>query len=59
MISAGYLRALPLDPLGYPYKLMPDGRVEVQAPDDLPFITKGLPAGKEPTLVYTPRQAKK
>ena len=59
MVSAGYLRALPRDPLGYPYKLMPDGRVEVQSPDDLPFITKGLPAGQEPAFVYTPPQAKK
>ena len=59
MVAAGYLRALPRDPLGYPYKLMPDGRVEVQSPDDLPFITKGLPPGQEPAFVYTPPQAKK
>lgn len=59
MVSAGYLRGLPRDPLGYPYKLMPDGRVEVQSPDDLPFITKGLPAGQEPAFVYTPPQATK
>ena len=52
LISAGYLRALPTDPLGYPYKLMPDGRVEVQSPDDLPFINKGLPPDKQPTFVY-------
>jgi len=58
MLSAGYLRALPVDPLGYPYKLMPDGRVEVQSPDDLPFITKGLPPGEQPTFVYTPPQPK-
>lgn len=59
MVSAGYLRELPTDPMGYPYKLMPDGRVEVQVPDDLPFITKGLPAGQAPAFVYTPPQAKK
>jgi tetratricopeptide (TPR) repeat protein len=54
MVAAGYLRALPTDPLGYPYKLGPDGRVEVQSPDDLPFITRGLPAGQQPSFVYTP-----
>ena len=47
MMSAGYLRRLPVDPLGKPYKLMPDGRVEVNDPDSLPFITRGLPPGKE------------
>lgn len=47
MISAGYLRRLPTDPLGKPYKLAPDGRVEVQDPDAFPFITRGLPPGKE------------
>lgn len=41
--TAGMLRALPLDPLGNPYKLMPDGTVEVRDPDHLPFITKGMP----------------
>ena len=54
MVSAGFLTQLPTDPLGYPYKLMPDGRVEVQSPDDLPFITKGLPAGQEPSFLYKP-----
>jgi tetratricopeptide (TPR) repeat protein len=39
------LTALPRDPTGRPYKLMPDGRVEVSNPDDLPFITNGLPPG--------------
>ncbi len=47
MISGGYLRRLPVDPLGNPYKLMPDGRVEVQDVDSLPFITRGVPPGKE------------
>ena len=58
MLAAGYLRALPTDPLGYPYKLMPDGRVEVQSPDDLPFITQGLPPDKQPTFLYVPPQPK-
>jgi hypothetical protein len=47
MISTGYLTRLPVDPLGNPYKLTPDGRVEVQDVDSLPFITRGLPPGKE------------
>ncbi len=47
MISDGYLRRLPVDPLGKPYKLMPDGRVEVRDLDSLPFITRGVPPGEE------------
>jgi tetratricopeptide (TPR) repeat protein len=43
LIAAGVLSSLPVDPLGNRYKLMPDGRIEVRDPDDLPFITKGLP----------------
>ncbi len=43
--KAGMLRGTPLDPLGNPYKLMFDGRVEVLSPDDLPFIEKGTPPG--------------
>jgi len=42
---AGFIRAIPADPVGHTYKLMPDGRVEVREPDDLPFIEKGLPPG--------------
>lgn len=45
LIANGMLRGVPVDPLGYRYKLMPDGRVQVQHPDDLPFIHKGLPEG--------------
>jgi hypothetical protein len=43
---AGWVRRLPMDPLGYPYHIR-DGRVEVAHPDELPFITKGLPPGRE------------
>jgi tetratricopeptide (TPR) repeat protein len=40
-----------VDPLGYPYRLTADGRIEVQDPDQLPFITRGLPPGwKSPTF---------
>ena len=43
--AAGLLNGTPVDPLGHTYKLMPDGRVEVRVPDDLPFIQKGTPEG--------------
>ena len=36
---------LPVDPDGDPYLLTPEGRVQVEKPDDWPFITKGLPPG--------------
>lgn len=39
------LSAVPRDPIGHPYKLMPDGHVEVSDPNALPFITNGLPPG--------------
>jgi hypothetical protein len=43
--TAGMLSGIPLDPLGSPYQVMPDGSVEVRDPDELPFITKGTPSG--------------
>ena len=43
--TAGMLRAMPVDPLGHPYNLAPDGRVEVRDPDAFPFIEKGTPPG--------------
>jgi len=46
--AAGMLRSLPVDPLGQPYKLAPDGRVEVRDPDEIPFIEKGTPPGYVP-----------
>ena len=47
LITAGLLRGVPVDPVGNPYRLMPDGRVQVADPDALPFITQGLPRGKK------------
>ena len=44
LIRAAYLPGIPLDPVGHPYKLAAGGKVQVAAPDDLPFITKGLPS---------------
>ena len=40
--SAGMIRGMPADPAGHPYKITPDGRVEVQDPGSIPYITKGL-----------------
>jgi tetratricopeptide (TPR) repeat protein len=45
---AGFIHGTPVDPKGRPYKLMPDGRIEVRDPENLYFITKGLPPGAEP-----------
>jgi len=50
--TAGMLRGVPKDPLGYPYELVANGRVEVSDPENLPFIKKGIPAG------FSSRQAK-
>jgi hypothetical protein len=43
LIRLHVLRGIPLDPSGEPYRLTPDGRVEVQHPERFPFITQGLP----------------
>ena len=45
LVQDGALRAIPRDPTGRPYKIMPDGHVEVRDPDALPFIEKGTPPG--------------
>ncbi|HXE91173.1 MAG TPA: hypothetical protein VNK82_09445 [Terriglobales bacterium] len=58
MIAAGYLRGIPRDPTGAPYRLMPDGRVEVMRPDDLPFIRRGLPKGKESEFIQIVKDEK-
>jgi tetratricopeptide (TPR) repeat protein len=50
MQVAGILRGIPIDPLGHPYKLSSDGRVELRTPDDFPFIEKGTPPGYKPPL---------
>ncbi len=38
---AGLLRGIPLDPSGAPFKLMPDGTVQVQDPTKFPFLGEG------------------
>ena len=50
LVAAGLLHGIPVDPDGHPYKLMPDGRIEVRNPDDFPFIRKGMPLGYTPPL---------
>jgi len=45
---AGFIHGAPSDPKGRPYQLMPDGRIEVQDPKNIYFITKGLPPGATP-----------
>jgi tetratricopeptide (TPR) repeat protein len=48
LLAAMGLDRVPVDPDGHPYKLTPEGRVEVRVPDDYPFATKGLPPGYKP-----------
>ena len=42
---AGFIHGAPIDPKSHPYKLTSDGRVEVQDPQAIPFLTKGLAPG--------------
>ena len=49
LMAAEGLAGTPVDPDGHPYKLTPEGRVEVRVPDDFPFATKGLPPGYKPS----------
>jgi hypothetical protein len=42
---AGFIHGTPADPEGHPYKLMTDGRIELQDADKFYFVTKGLPPG--------------
>jgi hypothetical protein len=44
-----HLPGIPVDPDGNPYEMTPDGRIQVQKPEDFPFITRGLPAGYQPS----------
>ncbi len=48
---AGFIRGTPADPNGKPYKLMPDGRIEVQDPAISLYITKGLPPDKQAAML--------
>jgi tetratricopeptide (TPR) repeat protein len=48
LVMAEGLAGTPADPDGHPYKLTPEGRVEIRVPDDFPFATKGLPLEYRP-----------
>lgn len=48
LLAAEHIAGVPVDPDGHPYKLTPEGRVEVRSPDDFPFATRGLPPGYKP-----------
>jgi tetratricopeptide (TPR) repeat protein len=46
------LPGTPVDPDGHPYKMTPEGRIEVRVPKDFPFATKGLPPGYKPLPTF-------
>jgi tetratricopeptide (TPR) repeat protein len=48
LLAAEGIAGIPADPDGHPYKMTPEGRIEVRVPDDFPFATKGLPRGYKP-----------
>ncbi len=56
LIRAGLLPGVPVDPLGNPYILKPDVRVEVSDPDKLPFIKSGKPLGYNPPTPKMPAE---
>ncbi|HEX6466352.1 MAG TPA: hypothetical protein VFZ99_03540 [Terriglobales bacterium] len=45
LIAAGMLRSVPVDPHGVPYRLKPQGKVEVADPQNFRFLHSGAPAG--------------
>jgi len=48
LVAANYLKYVPLDPAGHPYRLVDGERVEVEFPDEIPFVEKGAPPGYKP-----------
>jgi len=48
LVAANYLKYVPRDPAGHPYRLVDGDRVEVEFPDEIPFIEKGAPPGYKP-----------
>lgn len=48
LAAAEGLAGIPADPDGRPYRLTPEGRVQLRVPDDFPFATLGLPPGYKP-----------
>jgi tetratricopeptide (TPR) repeat protein len=57
LAAAEGLAGIPVDPDGHPYKLTPEGRVELRVPHDFLFATKGLPPGYKPWPTFdSPQQ---
>ena len=40
LIHDGFIPGIPLDPVGDPFRLMADGTIEVQKPDQFPFLSR-------------------
>jgi hypothetical protein len=49
LVLAENLGGIPADPDGNAYQLSPEGRIQLEKPDDFPFVTKGLPPGYKPS----------
>jgi hypothetical protein len=52
LATAERLARIPVDPDGHPYRLTPEGRIEIRVPDAFPFATKGLPPGYKPRPTF-------
>ena len=53
IMAMGWLKGVPVDPSRTPYRLMPEGRVEVQDYRRFPFLTRGLPKGEQSVETIT------
>ena len=51
LAASEHLAGIPADPDGNPYQLTPEGRVQLEKPDDFPFVSKGLPPGYKPSAL--------
>jgi len=45
----GFIHGTPTDPNGKPYRLTSDGQIEVEDPQLIPYITKGVPSKDDST----------
>jgi tetratricopeptide (TPR) repeat protein len=52
LVAAEGLLGTPVDPDGHPYKMTPEGQIELRVPKDFPFVTKGLPPGYKPLPTF-------
>ncbi len=48
LAEAEGIHGIPVDPDGLPYKLTPEGRIELRDPENFPFAARGLPPGFKP-----------